>query len=164
MSLLACLSLFPSEVFKSSLEQSVACTEDSQCNFRPSTSPLTHSSPSQTSSPSADGYCITSIHLFYCLNFGYYSHIFLRSWACTFLSTNLSWGIKPVAYWLQDNLFNNQSTPATPKKNSRVVLCSVFFPPQHNVISSLLPARLSALAPVHLLQPQHQQTHIHLTE
>ncbi|KAF6729621.1 Centrosomal protein of 192 kDa [Oryzias melastigma] len=28
--------------------------EESQCNFRPSTSPLTHSSPSQTSIPSAD--------------------------------------------------------------------------------------------------------------
>ncbi|XP_034553288.1 centrosomal protein of 192 kDa isoform X2 [Notolabrus celidotus] len=30
------------------------CTEETQCNFRPSTSPLTHSSPSQTSIPSAD--------------------------------------------------------------------------------------------------------------
>ncbi|XP_076016807.1 centrosomal protein of 192 kDa isoform X2 [Genypterus blacodes] len=29
--------------------------EQTQCNFRPSTSPLTHSSPSQTSFPSADG-------------------------------------------------------------------------------------------------------------
>uniref|UniRef100_UPI0037E7D549 centrosomal protein of 192 kDa n=1 Tax=Semicossyphus pulcher TaxID=241346 RepID=UPI0037E7D549 len=29
-------------------------TEETQCNFRPSTSPLTHSSPSQTSIPSAD--------------------------------------------------------------------------------------------------------------
>nr|XP_046255451.1 centrosomal protein of 192 kDa [Scatophagus argus]XP_046255452.1 centrosomal protein of 192 kDa [Scatophagus argus] len=29
--------------------------EETQCNFRPSTSPLTHSSPSQTSIPSADG-------------------------------------------------------------------------------------------------------------
>ncbi|KAL3981235.1 OTU domain-containing protein 7 [Sarotherodon galilaeus] len=31
------------------------CIEETQCNFRPSTSPLTHSSPSQTSVPSADG-------------------------------------------------------------------------------------------------------------
>ncbi|XP_044065404.1 centrosomal protein of 192 kDa isoform X2 [Siniperca chuatsi] len=31
------------------------CNEETQCNFRPSTSPLTHSSPSQTSIPSADG-------------------------------------------------------------------------------------------------------------
>nr|XP_020494183.1 centrosomal protein of 192 kDa [Labrus bergylta] len=31
------------------------CVEETQCNFRPSTSPLTHSSPSQTSIPSADG-------------------------------------------------------------------------------------------------------------
>ncbi|XP_038568179.1 LOW QUALITY PROTEIN: centrosomal protein of 192 kDa [Micropterus salmoides] len=31
------------------------CVEETQCNFRPSTSPLTHSSPSQTSVPSADG-------------------------------------------------------------------------------------------------------------
>ncbi|XP_018521245.1 centrosomal protein of 192 kDa isoform X1 [Lates calcarifer] len=31
------------------------CLEQTQCNFRPSTSPLTHSSPSQTSVPSADG-------------------------------------------------------------------------------------------------------------
>ncbi|KAM7420154.1 hypothetical protein PAMA_014729 [Pampus argenteus] len=31
------------------------CVEETQCNFRPSTSPLTHSSPSQTSFPSADG-------------------------------------------------------------------------------------------------------------
>ncbi|XP_041648930.1 centrosomal protein of 192 kDa isoform X2 [Cheilinus undulatus] len=31
------------------------CIEETQCNFRPSTSPLTHSSPSQTSIPSADG-------------------------------------------------------------------------------------------------------------
>ncbi|XP_037639447.1 centrosomal protein of 192 kDa isoform X1 [Sebastes umbrosus] len=30
------------------------CVEETQCNFRPSTSPLTHSSPSQTSIPSAD--------------------------------------------------------------------------------------------------------------
>ncbi|KAG7475204.1 hypothetical protein JOB18_027049 [Solea senegalensis] len=31
------------------------CVEDTQYNFRPSTSPLTHSSPSQTSIPSANG-------------------------------------------------------------------------------------------------------------
>ncbi|XP_035528184.1 centrosomal protein of 192 kDa [Morone saxatilis] len=31
------------------------CVEETQCNFRPSTSPLTHSSPSQTSIPNADG-------------------------------------------------------------------------------------------------------------
>ncbi|XP_035802018.2 centrosomal protein of 192 kDa isoform X3 [Amphiprion ocellaris] len=31
------------------------CAEETQCNFRPSTSPLTHSSPSQTSVPSAEG-------------------------------------------------------------------------------------------------------------
>ncbi|XP_069392693.1 centrosomal protein of 192 kDa isoform X2 [Paralichthys olivaceus] len=31
------------------------CVEEMQCNFRPSTSPLTHSSPSQTSIPSANG-------------------------------------------------------------------------------------------------------------
>nr|XP_033496606.1 centrosomal protein of 192 kDa isoform X1 [Epinephelus lanceolatus] len=31
------------------------CVEETHCNFRPSTSPLTHSSPSQTSIPSADG-------------------------------------------------------------------------------------------------------------
>ncbi|XP_030605186.1 centrosomal protein of 192 kDa [Archocentrus centrarchus] len=31
------------------------CMEETHCNFRPSTSPLTHSSPSQTSVPSADG-------------------------------------------------------------------------------------------------------------
>ncbi|XP_070691086.1 centrosomal protein of 192 kDa isoform X2 [Pempheris klunzingeri] len=30
------------------------CVEETQCNFRPSTSPLTHSSPSQTSFPSAN--------------------------------------------------------------------------------------------------------------
>ncbi|XP_071324472.1 centrosomal protein of 192 kDa isoform X3 [Trachinotus anak] len=34
------------------------CVEETQCNFRPSTSPLTHSSPSQTSLPSAD--CMVS--------------------------------------------------------------------------------------------------------
>ncbi|XP_056236839.1 centrosomal protein of 192 kDa isoform X1 [Seriola aureovittata] len=34
------------------------CVEETQCNFRPSTSPLTHSSPSQTSIPSAD--CMVS--------------------------------------------------------------------------------------------------------
>ncbi|XP_040900614.1 centrosomal protein of 192 kDa isoform X2 [Toxotes jaculatrix] len=34
---------------------SETCVEETQCNFRPSTSPLTHSSPSQTSIPSADG-------------------------------------------------------------------------------------------------------------
>ncbi|XP_072251046.1 centrosomal protein of 192 kDa [Leuresthes tenuis] len=33
---------------------SVPCVEESQCNFRPSTSPLTHSSPSQTSIPRAE--------------------------------------------------------------------------------------------------------------
>lgn len=32
-----------------------ALAEDTQCNFRPSTSPLTHSSPSQVSIPGADG-------------------------------------------------------------------------------------------------------------
>lgn len=42
------------------------CMEETQCNFRPSTSPLTHSSPSQTSVPSADGYCVT--HCFYKMN------------------------------------------------------------------------------------------------
>ncbi|XP_074538794.1 centrosomal protein of 192 kDa isoform X2 [Halichoeres trimaculatus] len=31
------------------------CVEETQCNFRPSTSPLTHSSPSQTSVPCVDG-------------------------------------------------------------------------------------------------------------
>ncbi|XP_008290130.1 centrosomal protein of 192 kDa isoform X2 [Stegastes partitus] len=31
------------------------CVEETACNFRPSTSPLTHSSPSQTSVPSAEG-------------------------------------------------------------------------------------------------------------
>ncbi|XP_059195410.1 centrosomal protein of 192 kDa [Centropristis striata] len=31
------------------------CVEETQCNFRPSTSPLTHSSPSQTSFPSING-------------------------------------------------------------------------------------------------------------
>ncbi|XP_053287860.1 centrosomal protein of 192 kDa isoform X1 [Pleuronectes platessa] len=35
------------------------CGEETQCNFRPSTSPLTHSSPSQTSIPSANGECLT---------------------------------------------------------------------------------------------------------
>uniref|UniRef100_A0A8D3AF30 Centrosomal protein 192 n=1 Tax=Scophthalmus maximus TaxID=52904 RepID=A0A8D3AF30_SCOMX len=35
-----------------------SCVEQTQCNFRPSTSPLTHSSPSQTSIPSTNGYCI----------------------------------------------------------------------------------------------------------
>ncbi|CAN9514042.1 unnamed protein product [Ophioblennius macclurei] len=34
---------------------SAPCVEETQCSFRPSTSPLTHSSPSQTSIPSADG-------------------------------------------------------------------------------------------------------------
>ncbi|KAM3614616.1 uncharacterized protein V6R79_016875 [Siganus canaliculatus] len=33
----------------------VPCVEETQCNFRPSTSPLTHSSPSQTSIPCVDG-------------------------------------------------------------------------------------------------------------
>uniref|UniRef100_A0A669B1T5 Centrosomal protein 192 n=1 Tax=Oreochromis niloticus TaxID=8128 RepID=A0A669B1T5_ORENI len=42
------------------------CIEETQCNFRPSTSPLTHSSPSQTSVPSADGYCVT--YCFYKIN------------------------------------------------------------------------------------------------
>ncbi|XP_047188931.1 centrosomal protein of 192 kDa isoform X1 [Scophthalmus maximus] len=32
-----------------------SCVEQTQCNFRPSTSPLTHSSPSQTSIPSTNG-------------------------------------------------------------------------------------------------------------
>ncbi|XP_029360132.1 centrosomal protein of 192 kDa isoform X2 [Echeneis naucrates] len=35
-----------------------SCVEETQCNFRPSTSPITHSSPSQTSVPSAD--CMVS--------------------------------------------------------------------------------------------------------
>lgn len=34
--------------------------DETQCNFRPSTSPLTHSSPSQTSLPNANGYLTTS--------------------------------------------------------------------------------------------------------
>lgn len=38
---------------KGSLEP---CVEEMQCDFRPSTSPLTHSSPSQTSVPGVDGY------------------------------------------------------------------------------------------------------------
>ncbi|XP_026149203.1 centrosomal protein of 192 kDa isoform X2 [Mastacembelus armatus] len=33
---------------------SETCVEETQCNFRPSTSPLTHSSPSQTTIPSAE--------------------------------------------------------------------------------------------------------------
>lgn len=33
--------------------------EETQCNFRPSTSPLTQSSPSQTSIQCAERYCIT---------------------------------------------------------------------------------------------------------
>ncbi|XP_078789454.1 centrosomal protein of 192 kDa isoform X4 [Oryzias latipes] len=41
----------PAELAKGFSEQRV---EESQCNFRPSTSPLTHSSPSQTSIPNAD--------------------------------------------------------------------------------------------------------------
>ncbi|XP_031724482.1 centrosomal protein of 192 kDa isoform X2 [Anarrhichthys ocellatus] len=41
-----------SELLKGFSEPGV---EETQCNFRPSTSPLTHSSPSQTSVPSADG-------------------------------------------------------------------------------------------------------------
>ncbi|KAM4633668.1 centrosomal protein of 192 kDa [Polymixia lowei] len=42
------------EAFRSSSEPSAVDVEETQCNFRPSTSPLTHSSPSQTSFPSAD--------------------------------------------------------------------------------------------------------------
>ncbi|KAJ8353763.1 hypothetical protein SKAU_G00213300 [Synaphobranchus kaupii] len=38
-----------------SLERAPAAVEESHCTFRPSTSPLTQSSPSQTSLPSADG-------------------------------------------------------------------------------------------------------------
>ncbi|KAM6967635.1 centrosomal protein of 192 kDa [Aplochiton taeniatus] len=49
------------EVFKSSSEASAMAVEESHCNFRPSTSPLTHSSPSQTSLPSTDGYSQTSL-------------------------------------------------------------------------------------------------------
>ncbi|XP_063735024.1 centrosomal protein of 192 kDa isoform X2 [Eleginops maclovinus] len=44
------------ELLKGFAEPSV---EETQYNFRPSTSPLTHSSPSQTSIPNADGYCTT---------------------------------------------------------------------------------------------------------
>uniref|UniRef100_UPI003AACF527 centrosomal protein of 192 kDa n=1 Tax=Centroberyx gerrardi TaxID=166262 RepID=UPI003AACF527 len=43
------------EVFKACSEPSLIGVEETQCNFRPSTSPLIHSSPSQTSFPSADG-------------------------------------------------------------------------------------------------------------
>ncbi|XP_029927859.1 centrosomal protein of 192 kDa isoform X2 [Myripristis murdjan] len=42
------------EVFKGCSEPPVLGVEETQCNFRPSTSPLIHSSPSQTSFPSAD--------------------------------------------------------------------------------------------------------------
>lgn len=40
-----------------------AHVEDAQRNFRPSTSPLTHSSPSQTSVHSAERFCITRIEM-----------------------------------------------------------------------------------------------------
>ncbi|KAM3873483.1 LOW QUALITY PROTEIN: centrosomal protein of 192 kDa [Diretmus argenteus] len=43
------------DVFKGSCQSSGVDVEETQCNFRPSTSPLIHSSPSQTSFPSADG-------------------------------------------------------------------------------------------------------------
>ncbi|XP_056142929.1 centrosomal protein of 192 kDa [Lampris incognitus] len=43
------------DVFKGSSEPSGIDVEETQCSFRPSTSPLTHSSPSQTSIPSTDG-------------------------------------------------------------------------------------------------------------
>ncbi|XP_044216252.1 centrosomal protein of 192 kDa isoform X2 [Thunnus albacares] len=45
---------YASELPKSFPEPSVEDTQ-TQCNFRPSTSPITHSSPCQTSLPSADG-------------------------------------------------------------------------------------------------------------
>ncbi|XP_047455217.1 centrosomal protein of 192 kDa isoform X2 [Mugil cephalus] len=53
----ACQSVQPLQDPASDLPKgfSEPCVEETQCNFRPSTSPLTHSSPSQTSVPSADG-------------------------------------------------------------------------------------------------------------
>lgn len=52
---------FPPEVQLGFSEPTV---ETTQCNFRPSTSPLTHSSPSQTTLPSADGYCIITLRVY----------------------------------------------------------------------------------------------------